>query len=302
MNTTPGFVKLHRNGELNKRAIKLTEKLNSCTLCARNCGVNRTIGELGYCKAGAEMVVSSAFPHFGEEAPLVGIHGSGTIFLSNCNLLCSFCQNYEISHYGEGRTVSPDEVAKLMLNLMNSGCHNINFVTPTHYTPQIVEAVSIATANGFNLPLVYNCGGYESIETLTLSDGIFDIYMPDCKFADPKLSKRYCNAEDYFEVNQKTLKEMYRQVGDLKVNEFGIAVKGLLIRHLVMPNAVEDSKAILEFIATEISKSSYVNIMAQYRPCFQSTKFTEIARRVNMNEVEKVITIAKELGLRYGFD
>jgi len=263
--------------------------------------VNRLAGETGICRAGARARVSSAFPHFGEEEPLVGWGGSGTIFLSHCNLRCIFCQNYDISHGGAGREVDPRTLAALMLRLQKLGCHNINFVTPTHYVPQIVEAVEIAVAEGLELPIVYNCGGYESIETLRLLEGIVDIYMPDLKFHSPELSKRYCNAPDYFEVASQAIKEMHRQVGDLRINRQGLAERGLLIRHLVMPNAVEDSKRVLEFIAEEISRDAYVNIMAQYRPCYRAYEYEEIGRPITMAEYREVVRYARSLGLHRGF-
>ncbi|MDZ7374902.1 MAG: radical SAM protein [candidate division KSB1 bacterium] len=280
---------------------RLRELLSPCQLCPRRCLAERLRGKTGTCRAGARARVASAFPHFGEEDPLVGWGGSGTIFLSHCNLRCVFCQNYDISHYAEGKEVEAQELASLMLALQRRGCHNINFVTPTHYVPQIVEAVALAVQQGLQVPIVYNCGGYESLDALRLLEGIVDIYMPDVKFFSPELSQRYCHAPDYFEVASRALLEMYRQVGDLRINRQGLAERGVLIRHLVMPNAVEDSKRILEFIAREVSRDAYVNIMAQYRPCHQAFQFPEIARPISLSEYREVVRYARSIGLHRGF-
>jgi len=246
-------------------------------------------------------MVSSAFPHFGEEPPLVGLYGSGTIFLTHCNLRCVFCQNYEISHLGEGEIITPKDLAKIMLYLQNQGCHNINFVTPTHYVPQIVEGLKHAIESGLNIPLVYNCGGYESLEVIKLLERIFDIYMPDIKFFNADLAKKYCNAPEYPEVVKKVVKEMHRQVGNLLIDNNGIAYRGLLIRHLVMPNCLEDTKEILRFIAEEISTDTYVNIMNQYRPLYMAHQYPEIARRISLKEYLTALQMAKEFGLYRGF-
>jgi putative pyruvate formate lyase activating enzyme len=298
---TPAYQEHWQRGLLPETASRLRELLAPCRLCPRRCLVNRLAGELGTCRGGVRARVASAFPHFGEEEPLVGWAGSGTIFLSHCSLRCVFCQNYDISHFGEGREVDPSELASLMLTLQRRGCHNINFVTPTHYVPQIVEAIGIAVEQGLEIPIVYNCSGYESVETLRLLEGIVDIYMPDVKFFSPELSERYCHAPDYFEVASRALLEMYRQVGDLRINRQGLAERGVLIRHLVMPNAVEDSKRILEFIATQVSREAYVNIMAQYRPCHRAHMYPEIARPVSLSEYRDVIRYARSLGLHRGF-
>ncbi len=284
---------------LKERAEELYSLLEECRLCPRCCGVNR-FRELGYCKAPAELVVSSYGPHFGEEAPLVGLGGSGTIFFTYCNLLCVFCQNYDISHLGYGEVVSEEDLAEFMLSLQRRGCHNINLVTPTHYVPQILKALYIAATRGLKLPLVYNCGGYESLEVIKKLKGIVDIYMPDVKFFDKKACKLYLNAPNYPEVVRAVLKEMHSQVGDL-VGKDGLAVRGLLIRHLVMPNYVEDSKKILDFIAREISKNSYVNIMFQYRPLYRAGEFEEIARRPTLQEYAEVVAYAEKVGLWRGF-
>ncbi|MBU1148408.1 MAG: radical SAM protein [Candidatus Omnitrophica bacterium] len=276
-----------------KRVYKLME---SCRLCPRNCGVNRLNGEKGFCKAGLLPMVSSFHAHFGEEPPISGRNGSGTIFFTHCSLRCVFCQNYPISQLGEGREVSIDELSSMMLNLQKQGCHNINFVTPTHYMPQILEAVFIAKERGLKVPLVYNCGGYESIEALKILDGIIDIYMPDMKYSDNKAAKKYSFAPDYPEASKKAVREMHRQVGDLKIIK-GIARKGLLIRHLVLPNGLAGSEAIIK----ELSPKTYINLMAQYYPCHHAFKFPEISRRITRREYTDVMKIAKQKGLSRGF-
>ena len=301
MNFTPSYLRLSKNRELDKRISLLQDFLKSCQLCPRVCQVNRLDGNLGYCGAGAELMVSSAFPHFGEEPPLVGTHGSGTIFLTHCNLRCAFCQNYDISHLGRGETLTTCDMAKAMMRLQELGCHNINFVTPTQYTPQIVASLPRAIEMGLRVPLVYNCSGYESLEVIRLLDGIVDIYMPDAKFMDSEHSKRYCNAPDYPEVLKKILKEMHHQVGDLTVNSKGIAERGLLIRHLVMPGGVSSSEVVLKFIAEELSIHSYVNIMEQYRPEYLAENYPEIDHRITNMEHMAAIQTAKRFGLYRGF-
>lgn len=297
----PSYIRLYERGEIQKRIDLLKEILKQCRLCPRKCMVNRLQGEIGYCKAPSDLMVSSAFPHFGEETPLVGFHGSGTIFLTHCNLRCVFCQNYDISHEGKGERITPSDLARVMKKLQEIGCHNINFVTPTHYVPQIVASLPEAIEMGLKLPIVYNCSGYESLEVIQLLDGIVDIYMPDAKYMDEKQSQRYSNAPDYPEVLKKILKEMHRQVGDLKINTSGIAERGLLIRHLVMPNGVASSEKILKFIAEEISIHAYVNIMAQYRPEYRALDYPEISRRITQKEYMEAIQIAKRFHLYRGF-
>ncbi len=297
----PSYIALFEKGELNQRIQLLKEFLKECRLCPRECRVNRLNGEVGYCKAPSEIMVSSAFPHFGEEPPLVGYHGSGTIFLTHCNLRCVFCQNYDISHLGRGEQITSSEIAKAMVKLQEMGCHNINFVTPTHYAPQIVASLPEAIEMGLSLPIVYNCSGYESIEVIRLLDGVIDIYMPDAKYMEEKFSKQFSNAPDYPEVIKKDLKEMYRQVGDLKTNSKRIAERGLLIRHLVMPGGVASSEAVLKFIAEEISPHSYVNIMDQYRPEYRAYEYSEISRRITHKEYLETIQMAKRFHLYRGF-
>ncbi len=298
---TPSYISLYKSGGLARRIDKLLNILKSCTLCPRSCKVNRLTGESGFCGAGKKLKIASSFPHFGEESPLVGRNGSGTIFLSYCNLLCSFCQNYDISHQGKGQKISSTELAAMMLALQRQGCHNINFVTPTHFTPQIISALPESIEMGLTIPIVWNCGGYESIEVIQLLDGIVDIYMPDAKFSDSKFAKHYANADNYFFILKPVLKEMFRQVGVLKINKNGAAYQGLLIRHLVMPNNVAGSKAILEFIAKELSLDSFVNIMSQYRPCYKAISDQLIGRAITNAEYNEVIEFAKELGLKRGF-
>jgi len=297
----PSYIALFEKGELNHRIQLLEEFLKECRLCPRECRVNRLNGEVGYCKAPSELMVSSAFPHFGEEPPLVGYHGSGTIFLTHCNLRCVFCQNYDISHLGRGEPITPSEMAKAMFKLQEMGCHNINFVTPTHYAPQIIASLPEAIEMGLSLPIVYNCSGYESIEVIRLLDGVIDIYMPDVKYMDEKFSNQFSNAQDYPEVLRKVLKEMHRQVGDLKTNSKGIAERGLLIRHLVMPGGVASSETVLKFIGEEISPHSYVNIMDQYRPEYKAYEYSEISRRITHKEYLEAIQMAKRFHLYRGF-
>lgn len=296
----PSYLLLYESGELENRIVQLNRILESCTLCPRQCKVNRLRSEIGYCQAGDALMVSSYFPHFGEEKPLVGRSGSGTIFLTHCNLRCDFCQNYDISHLGAGERISVKNLAQMMLNLQLKGCHNINFVTPTHYAPQIVSSLPLAIEMGLELPIVYNCGGYESIGVIQLLDAIVDIYMPDAKFSNSKYAAIYANAPDYFDILKLVIKEMHRQVGVLKT-ENGIANQGVLIRHMVMPNDVAGSEDILKFIAEELSAESYVNIMSQYHPYFKAEDDTIINRRISSKEYYQAIDLAKKFGLHRGF-
>lgn len=317
LKSDPVYLRTLSSGLWDQKIEKLYAQLEACQLCPRKCRANRSQGETGYCRAGSELIISSYGPHFGEEEPLVGLGagsgmlatvfgisragGSGTIFLTLCNLLCSFCQNFDISHLGEGQQTSPDKAAKIMLHLQASGCHNINFVTPTHFAPHLVESIKIAAKQGLRLPIVWNCGGYENVEIIKILDGIVDIYMPDFKFGSNEAADRFCKAPDYFERCAESVKEMFRQVGDLKMDERGIAYKGLLIRHLVMPNAMAGSEKILKFIAEELSPHSYVNIMSQYRPTGNAYQFKEINRYPTQEEYEQVISTAIKLGLQRGF-
>lgn len=298
----PSYISELSLEELKERANSLYEILENCSLCPNKCGVDRRENSNGICRSGYKPIVSSFGPHFGEEPPLVGRFGSGTIFFTNCNLDCKFCQNYDISHLGIGREITIEELADMMLYLQNRGCHNINFVTPTHFTPQIVDALIIAREKGLEIPLVYNCGGYESVSTLKLLDKIFDIYMPDIKYSNDDSALLYSGAPNYWEIVKSAIKEMHRQVGDLVISSIGIAKRGLLIRHLVLPNDVAGSKKVLEFIAKEISIDSYVNIMDQYRPTYLAHKFPKISRPITNDEYFSVLKYAQKLGLFRGFE
>jgi len=281
-----------------KKITAFEEVLKSCCLCPRECHVDRTAGERGFCNTGDRPFVSSWNPHFGEERPLVGRHGSGTIFLGNCNLGCIFCQNYTISHLGEGIEISHEKLADIMLSLQNTGCHNINLVTPTHQVPALVRALKIASNKGLEIPVVYNCGGYESVDTLKILDGIVDIYMPDFKYADKGRASKYSNAPDYPEKAKLAIKEMHRQVGDLIINQEGIAERGLLIRHLVLPSGIAGTEEVVKFIASEISKDTYVNIMDQYYPCYKAFENPPLNRRITEKEYSAAIEHAIRTGLK----
>lgn len=271
--------------------------LKSCTLCPRECKVDRTAGRFGICRTGVRPFVSSWGPHFGEERPLVGMHGSGTIFFGRCSLGCIFCQNYTISHLGEGSEMSFERLAEVMIELQGMGCHNINLVTPTHQMPMILRSLSIAAGRGLAIPIVYNCGGYESLAAVKLLDGIVDIYMPDFKYADPEMSFKYSKAADYPSVAKAVIKEMHRQVGDLAMDEQGIALRGLLLRHLVLPGGIAGTREVVRFIAEEISKNTYVNIMDQYYPCYKAYEHPPLDRRITGKEFAEAIALAREAGL-----
>jgi putative pyruvate formate lyase activating enzyme len=271
-----------------------------CRLCPRACGARRADGERGECGVGLFPLVASAAPHFGEERELVGRGGSGTIFFGGCNLACIFCQNYDLSHLRAGREATPEKVAEMMLALERQGCENINFVTPTHVAAATAEAIELARAQGLTLPIVYNSGGYDGVETLELLDGYVDVYMPDAKYGPAAPSLDLSGVPDYFERMKEALREMHRQVGDLAVDGRGVATRGLLIRHLVLPNNLADSEPVLKFIAEELSPESYVNVMAQYRPCYRADEVPALMRPPSWEEVEKVKITARTLGLRRG--
>ncbi|MBE0416025.1 MAG: radical SAM protein [Dehalococcoidia bacterium] len=293
----PSYQELYRSGELEERVGRTRAILKDCQLCPRQCHVDRLRGERGMCRTAAEAVVSSFGPHFGEEAPLVGTHGSGTIFFTNCNLRCMFCQNYPISQLGQGWVASKGEIAKMMLSLQERGCHNINLVTPTHVVPQILEALQVAVGLGLSLPLVYNCGGYESLETLRLLDGIVDIYMPDMKYSDERNARRFSGVKDYPSVNQAAVKEMHRQVGDLQIDKRGVARRGLLVRHLVLPYGIAGTEGVVRFIAQEISRDTYMNVMAQYYPAHRAFKIPALSRPLLRQEFTEAVSLAREYGL-----
>ncbi len=295
----PAYLRLHRRGELAARVEEARAALASCRVCPRDCRVNRLADEKGICHTGRYAMVASAFPHFGEEDVLRGWRGSGTIFFSMCNLRCVFCQNFDISQLGHGREVTPQELAELMLALQDAGVHNINLVTPEHVVPQILEALLLAVDQGLRLPLVYNTSAYDSMHSLRLLDGVVDIYMPDFKFWTRERARRYVKAPDYPDVARRVLAEMHRQVGPLMVNEHGLARRGVLVRHLVMPGMLDETEAILRYLAEEISRDTYVNIMAQYRPAYlvSETKYPEINRRITEDEYQRALAIAREVGL-----
>ena len=279
--------------------------LEECCVCPRRCGVNRLAGEGGKCHITSQVIVSSYGAHFGEEAPLVGRYGSGTIFFTYCNLRCVFCQNYTISQLGEGSAVDREELAGMMLSLQAKGCHNINLVSPTHVVPYILEALEIAVSRGLHLPLVYNSGGYDSVETLELLDGVVDIYMPDMKYSDEKTAEQLSGIKDYPRVNKAAVKEMHRQVGDLEIDNEGVAQRGLLVRHLVLPNRLAGSQEVVRFLAQEVSTNTYLNIMAQYHPCHKAMDMPLLSRPLLEQEFYEATDPAHQQGLdrlnRYHF-
>jgi putative pyruvate formate lyase activating enzyme len=293
----PRFCFAHNDGRLQAKAQQAIARLTCCSLCPRCCRVNRTTGEKGYCRTGAKAVVASYVAHFGEEAPLVGKHGSGTIFFSYCNLLCNFCQNFEISHGGTGYEVTDRELAQIMLDLQAAGCHNINFVTPSHVVPQILSALVLAAENGLKVPLVYNSSGYDSVETLKILDGVIDIYMPDFKFWDAAIAQQTCDAPDYPEAARRAIVEMHGQVGELTLTADGIAMYGLLIRHLVLPGDLAGTGRIMAFIAEKLSTQTYVNIMNQYRPCGRAAEVETMARTVTAKEYAQAVAAARKAGI-----
>jgi putative pyruvate formate lyase activating enzyme len=283
-------------GSFSPAVKKLWSLMDPCVICPRNCRVKRSKGELGFCGIADMPVVSSQGPHFGEENVLVGPGGSGTIFFAGCNLNCEFCQNYDVSHFRHGQPITLDDLSEIIIELQNYDCSNINFVTPTHMAPAIAAGIEIARKKGLNLPTVYNSSGYDSVETLKLLDGFFDIYMPDMKFSDSPSAKEFANAPDYPEVCFAAVKEMHRQVGDLQV-ENGLAIKGLLVRHLILPNKLAGSFKVIDFLAKHIGKNTAINIMDQYRPCFKAVKHPAIDRRPTPEEVEEVRQYALKKGL-----
>jgi len=295
----PAYLALHRTGELRRRAAEALERLRHCLVCPRDCGVDRMAGKTAACHTGRYAQVSSHFPHFGEEHCLRGWRGSGTIFFSMCNLRCVFCQNYDISQAERGPEAPPELLAQMMIGLQVRGCHNINFVTPEHVVPQILEALPIAAEQGLRLPLVYNTSAYDSLDSLHLLDGIVDIYMPDFKFWDSDLSLRYVKARDYPEAARRNIREMHRQVGALKLDEHGLAQRGVLVRHLVMPGEIAGTESIMRFLAEEVSRDTYVNIMNQYYPAgrVSEAQFVEINRHVSGNEYSAALEAARRAGL-----
>jgi putative pyruvate formate lyase activating enzyme len=296
----PVYVSTSQSGVLSQKADLLEARSSPCELCPHRCGVHRLDGERGRCRLGTETLVASASPHFGEEAPLVGQGGSGTIFFASCNMACVFCQNYEISHFARGEALTAEQLSGLMLRLQQLGCYNINLVTPTHVVHAIVRALAIAAPQGLRIPLVYNCGGYESVETLRLLDGVIDIYMPDIKYSSNEEALRYSGVKGYWDATRDAVREMHRQVGDLQIDAHGVAQRGLLIRHLVLPGNLAGTDRVVEFIAKEISMNSYVNVMDQYRPCFKASRIPELSRPVTRSEYLQGVAKARRAGLSRG--
>lgn len=293
------YLSLFKSGELARRVAQARRHLKDCDLCARYCHVDRTHTIQGaVCRIGERAVVYSYGAHHGEENVLRGWNGSGTIFFSGCNLRCEYCQNWEISQKRAGREATTEELAAMMLNLQSQGCHNINFVSPSHVVAQILEALLIAVQKGLTLPLVYNTGGYDSPEALALLDGVIDIYMPDMKYSDSVIAHRYSHVRHYWEVNQKAVLEMQRQVGDLKVDSNGLAYRGLLVRHLILPNGLAGTEKVMEFIARELSTNTYLNLMDQYYPCYRSGDIPELTRPISAAEYRQALDIAHRLGLK----
>ena len=297
-NPTPSYVNLLKQDKFEKRIKLANDHLHSCDVCPLQCGMDRLSGELGICKTGKSAQISSYGPHPGEERPLSGWRGSGTIFFSRCNLRCVYCQNADISQMGSGREVDAETLGSIMLELQKMGCHNINLVSPSHVIPQILAAVKVAGENGLQIPLVYNTGGYDSLEMLKLLDGVVDIFMPDIKYGNKGIARKYSLVQHYPEINQKAVLEMHRQVGDLQLDQRGIAQRGLLIRHLVLPNDLASSAVVLRFIAEKISKNTYVNIMDQYHPAYRAREFPDLNRRIMPEEYHQVLEMAKDFGLK----
>jgi len=297
MENTPSYLALHREGRLREIARLVERRMESCDLCPRRCRVNRLAGETGACRSGPRPLVSSAQPHFGEEPPVSGTRGSGTVFFANCNLACIFCQNYELSHLGHGREVGYEELARAMLGLQDRGCHNINLVSPTHVLHSIVQALLIAVPLGLRLPLVYNSGGYDAADALKLLEGVFDIYMPDVKYGDADTGRRLSGVADYPQRAREAVGEMHRQVGDLRLDERGVAVRGLLVRHLVLPERLAGTRQVMRFLAG-LSPDTCVNVMGQYYPAYRAREHPAMGRRPTPAEVDEAADLAREAGLR----
>ena len=297
MTTVRRYMDLYESGELDERIDILENMLTSCSLCPWECKVNRLRGEKGICQAGLDLTVSKSLPHFGEEPVISGTGGSGTIFFTFCNLKCRFCQNYQISQHHLGSPCSPDNLAETMISLQGQGCHNINLVSPTHFLPQIVKALKLAIPRGLKIPLVYNTNGYEKSSVLQLLDGIIDIYLPDVKYGNDSWARRLSKAEHYTQYNLSALSEMHRQVGNLSLNKAGIAERGLIIRHLVMPENIAGTDRFVRWVAKELTPTTYVNIMAQYRPEHEAFDHPEISRRITNDEWRQAMAWAKEAGL-----
>lgn len=297
----PLYLESYNSGKLNKIVDEAFKLLESCSICPRKCKVNRLKNEKGFCKTGLKPAVCSFMSHHGEEPPISGERGSGTIFFSNCNMSCVYCQNYEFSQEGKGREVDSEELANIMMGLQRLSCHNINFVTPTHVMPQILKALTIAIPAGLNVPLVYNTGGYELPEVIRLLEGIVDVYLPDMRYADESSAVKYSSAPGYPEHNRESVKEMHRQAGVAKINEEGIIERGVIIRHLVLPNNISGTEKIMKFISEELSKETYISLMSQYRPYHKADSFKELSRRLNFEEYKKAKQIMEKYGLSNGW-
>lgn len=293
----PGYIKLLKTGELERRVADAYPHLSKCDVCALECPVDRRIGKLGACRTGERAKVSSFAAHLGEENPLRGWNGSGTIFFTRCNLRCQYCQNFDISQIDSGDEVVPEDIAEIMLQLQARGCHNINFVSPSHVVPQILAAVLVASKAGLHVPLVYNTGGYDSLTMLRLLDGVIDIYMPDMKYGDAKFGHKYSKVPNYPQVNQLAIKEMHRQVGDLQIDSQGLAYRGLLVRHLILPNQLAGTDIIVHFLAHEISENTYLNLMDQYRPSYKAHLYPELDRAITFQEYQSAMQLAVNEGL-----
>jgi len=297
----PSYISLYKSGELKKRAEILNRLLSSCTLCPRKCKVDRKRGEIGICRSSNKIRIAKAVPHFGEEPPVSGTRGSGTIFFSFCNLRCCFCQNYQISHEALGHDLSEAELAREMLSLQEKGCHNINLVSASHFLPQIINALFLAVKEGLCLPLVYNTNGYESMKTLKLLSGIVDIYLPDAKYSDDKTAEKYACAKDYSKINMLAIKEMFRQTGHLKLDNNGIAVKGLIVRHLVLPKNLSGTKDILQNLKRSIGTDLFISFMSQYKPCHRAKEYKDLSAPLSKQEYLKAVDLLFELGFENGW-
>lgn len=297
----PSYLNSYNSGGLKKITEEAFASLEYCQICPRKCKVNRLKGQTGFCRTGLNARVCSFMPHHGEEPPISGANGSGTIFFSNCNMACAYCQNYQFSQSGEGREVDFNEIAGFMLQLQEMGCHNINLVTPTHVMPQILKALGAAVIKGLNIPLVYNTGGYELVEMIKLLEGIVDIYLPDMRYAEAEMAGKYSSAPDYPELNRAAVKEMHRQVGIAKINKTGIIERGLIIRHLVLPDNISGTNKIMKFIAQEISTDTYISLMSQYQPYHKAAQFKELSRRIFYQEYEEAKSAMEKYGLYNGW-
>lgn len=296
----PSYLNIQKE-EFERRIDLAFDLLEECRVCPRCCGIDRTSKERGECRAGAEPYISSFNGHFGEEPPITGHSGSGTVFFTYCNLHCTLCQNYDISQLGAGEEITCKALARIMMRLKAMGCHNINLVSPSHQVPQIMKALYLASESGLDLPIVYNTNAYDSVEVLKLLDGIVDVYMPDMKYSKNENGMKYSTIPDYWDVSKMAIKEMHRQVGDLIMDHQGVAIRGLLVRHLVLPNDIAGTQEVMRFLAAEISKNTYVNLMSQYRPCFKAGQYRELNRRVTMNEYNNAADLKKRYGLNKGW-